>query len=117
MANTKTSIWSIEHSVCSLESALLLNAWLGTISTVVRSSGIGALRPSEKRLLEIVTSIIKETDYAEVLYLPDDDASRYLHIASSVIKLWSRVFGGIHVLEIDNDVRNGLQLVANSIQP
>ncbi|KAI0445557.1 hypothetical protein F4803DRAFT_135343 [Xylaria telfairii] len=117
MANTKTSIWSIEHSVCSLESALLLNAWLGTVSTVVRSCGIGALRPSEKRLLGIVTSIIKETDYAEMLYLPDDDGSRYLYMASTVIKLWSRVFGGIHVLEIDDDVRSGLQLVANSIQP
>ncbi|KAI8955998.1 hypothetical protein F4801DRAFT_586629 [Xylaria longipes] len=117
MATTKTSIWSIEHSVCSLESALLLNAWLGTISTVVQSSGIGALRPSERRLLGIVTSIIKETDYAEILYLPDDDASRYLHMAAIVIKLWSAVFGGIHVLEIDDDVRWTLRLVADSIQP
>ncbi|KAI1745369.1 hypothetical protein F4680DRAFT_102051 [Xylaria scruposa] len=117
MATTKTSIWSIEHSVCSLESALLLNAWLQTISTVVRSSGTGALRPSEKRLLGIVTSIIKETDYAEILYLPDDDASRYLHMAATIIKLWSCVFGGIHVLEIDDDVRSGLRLIANSIQP
>ncbi|KAI1754715.1 hypothetical protein F4782DRAFT_457038 [Xylaria castorea] len=117
MATTKTSIWSVEHSVCSLESALLLNTWLGTISTVVRSSGIGALRLSEKRLLNIVTSIIKETDYAEILYLPDDDASRYLHMAATVIKLWSCVFGGIHVLEIDDDVRSGLRLVADSIQP
>ncbi|KAI0552757.1 hypothetical protein F4679DRAFT_49885 [Xylaria curta] len=117
MATTKTSIWSIEHSVCSLESALLLNAWLRTISTVVRSSGTGALRPSEKRLLGIVTSIIKETDYAEILYLSDDDASRYLHMAATVIKLWSCVFGGIHVLEIDDDVRSGLRLIANSIQP
>ncbi|KAI0194843.1 hypothetical protein EV127DRAFT_201173 [Xylaria flabelliformis] len=117
MATTKTSIWSIEHSVCSLESALLLNAWLRTISTVVRSSGTEALRPSEKRLLGIVTSIIKETDFAEILYLPDDDASRYLHMAATVIKLWSCVFGGIHVLEIDDDVRSGLRLIADSIQP
>ncbi|KAI0453164.1 hypothetical protein F5B21DRAFT_304644 [Xylaria acuta] len=116
MANTKTSIWSVENSVCSLESALLLNAWLGTISTVVRSAGIGALRPSEKILLGIVTSIIKETDYAEILYLPDDDASRYLHTAATIIKLWSRVFGGIHVLEIDDDVRSGLRFVADSVQ-
>ncbi|KAI0472430.1 hypothetical protein F4859DRAFT_104330 [Xylaria cf. heliscus] len=117
MATTKTSIWSVEHSVCSLESALLLRAWLGMISTVVRSSGTGVLRPSEKRLLGIVTSIIKETDYAEILYLPDDDANRYLHMAATVIKLWSRVFGGVHVLEIDDDVRSGLHLVADSIQP
>ncbi|GAW15349.1 hypothetical protein ANO14919_047580 [Xylariales sp. No.14919] len=117
MANTKTSIWSIEHSICSLESALLLKAWLGVISTVVQTSGAVALRTSEKRLLGIVTSIIKETDYAEILQLPDEDASRYQHMAITVIKLWSCVFQGIHVLEIDDDVRCCLRLVAESIQP
>ncbi|KAI1149179.1 hypothetical protein F4825DRAFT_464328 [Nemania diffusa] len=117
MATTKTSIWSVEHSVCSLESALLLKAWLGMISTVVRSSGVKALRISEKRLLGIVTSIIKETDYAEMINLSDDDASRYQHMAMVVVNLWSRVFQGVHVLEIDDDVRYGLQLVADSIQP
>ncbi|KAI3340387.1 hypothetical protein F4824DRAFT_487341 [Ustulina deusta] len=117
MANTKTSIWSIEHSVCCLESALLLKAWLGIISAVVQSSGTGALRTSEKKLLEIVTSIIRETDFSETLYLPDDDPSRYQHLAITVIKLWSCVFQGIHVLEIDDDVRCYLRLAADSIQP
>ncbi|KAI1428795.1 hypothetical protein F5Y12DRAFT_632024 [Xylaria sp. FL1777] len=117
MATTKTSIWSIEHSICSLESASLLKAWLVMISTVVQSSGTRALRMSEKKLLGIVTSIIKETDFSEILYLPEDDPSRYQHIAIAVIKLWSSVFQGIHVLEIDDEVRSYLRLAAESIQP
>jgi hypothetical protein len=116
MSTTKTSIWSVEHSVCSLESALLLKAWLGMISSVVQSSGTGALRTSEKRLIGIVTSIINETDYADTLYSTDDGAIRYQHMAVLVIKLWARVFQGIHILEIDDDVRCGLRLVADSIQ-
>jgi hypothetical protein len=114
MANSKTSIWCVEHSVCSLESALLLKAWLEMISTIVRSSGIGSLRTSEKRLLRIITAIIKETDYAETLYLLENDASRYQSMAATVVELWTRVFQGVHVLEIDDDVRCYLQLVKDS---
>ncbi|KAI1281835.1 hypothetical protein F5Y07DRAFT_271784 [Xylaria sp. FL0933] len=117
MATTKTSIWSVEHSVCSLESALLLKTWLVVISRVVQSSGTCVLRTSEKKLLEIVTSIIKETDFSGILNLPDDDPSRYQQMAMAVIKLWSCVFQGIHVLEIDDDVRGYLRLAAESIQP
>ncbi|KAI1291631.1 hypothetical protein F5Y03DRAFT_30685 [Xylaria venustula] len=117
MAIKKTSIWSIEHSVCSLESALLLKTWLELISTVVRSSGTAALRASEKKLLGIVTSIIRETDYSEILYLSEDDPNRYQQIAVAAIKLWSGVFQGIHVLEMDDDVRGYLRLAAESIQP
>ncbi|KAI1117498.1 hypothetical protein F5Y14DRAFT_350497 [Nemania sp. NC0429] len=118
MANTKTPIWSVEHSVCSLESAFLLKSWLEMISTVVRSSGVETLRASEKKLLGIVTAIIKESDCASILYLREDDAGRYEHMATAVISLWSRVFQGIHVLEIDDDVRCCLRhMAADSIQP
>ncbi|KAI1171663.1 hypothetical protein F4777DRAFT_44833 [Nemania sp. FL0916] len=117
MAATKTSIWSIEHSICSIESALLLKDWLEMISTVVQSSSVSTLRTSEKRLLDIVTTIIKETEHTEILHLPEADARRYQHMASVVIDLWRRVFQGVHVLEIDDDVSYSLRLVADSIIP
>lgn len=117
MANTKTSIWSIEHSICSLESAVLLKSWLIMISTVVQASGLEMLRISEKKLLGIVTSIIKETEHADILQLPDHDPSRYRRMAKAVMILWSCVFSGIHILEIDDEVRRELRRVADSIQP
>ncbi|KAJ3566076.1 hypothetical protein NPX13_g7269 [Xylaria arbuscula] len=116
MANTKTSIWSIEHSIASVESALLLKTWLAMISTVVQSSGTGSLRAAEKKLLGIVTSIIEETDLSEILQVPDHDPSRYQHMAIAVIKLWSSIFQGSHILEFDDDVRYYLRLAAESIQ-
>jgi hypothetical protein len=116
MATTKTSIWSIEHSVCSLESAVLLKNWLATISAVVASSGTSGLRISEKKLLGIITAIIKETDYADILSLPDENAIRYQHLAAAVVALWSSLFQGTHILEIDDDVSSALRLLADSTQ-
>ncbi|KAI8630949.1 hypothetical protein F5Y19DRAFT_483589 [Xylariaceae sp. FL1651] len=115
MAATKTPIWSIEHSLCSLESALLLKDWLGIMATVVQASGIEALHKSEKRLIRVITAIIQETDHAETLDFPDDDATRYQRMAATVVKLWTHVYQGTHVLEIDDNIRNGLRLVADSL--
>lgn len=117
MDNTKTSIWSIEHSICSMESAVLLKFWLIMISTVVQASSLEVLRTYEKKLLGIVTSIIKETDQADILQIPDHYASRYRHMARAVMTLWSCVFNGIHILEIDDEVRRQLRRVADSIRP
>jgi len=116
MATTKTSIWSIEHSVCSLESAVLLKNWLAMISTVVASSGTDGLRVSEKKLLGIFTAIIKETDYAGILSLPDDNAIRYQRMAATIIELWASLFQGPHILEIDDEVSSALRVLADSIQ-
>ncbi|KAL7620384.1 hypothetical protein AAE478_009379 [Parahypoxylon ruwenzoriense] len=82
MARGNTPIWTIEHSLCSLECARLLKDWLGMISTIMGSYGTGGLRKAEKTLLEIVDGIIKETYLAETLDVLEDDASRVQRMAS-----------------------------------
>ncbi|KAI0397156.1 hypothetical protein F5Y17DRAFT_12772 [Xylariaceae sp. FL0594] len=115
MATTKTSIWSIEHTVCSVESALLLKQWLANVSRVIASAGTGGLRRSEKKLLGIITAIIQETDFSNILNLPKENPSRYQHMAATVISLWASFFEGPHVLEIDDDVSSRLRSLAESI--
>lgn len=109
MSRTKTAIWSIEHSLCSLECATLLKDWLEMISTTVRLWGIEILRGVEKKLLGIITGIIKETSFAESLDLIEDDASRYQRMATNVVKIWAQIFQGVHVFEFDDTIRVRLQ--------
>ncbi|KAI1378637.1 hypothetical protein F4677DRAFT_373616 [Hypoxylon crocopeplum] len=114
MANVKTPIWTIEHSLCSLECALLLRNWLERISTTIKSCGIEGLRKAERKLLGIITVIIRETCLAETLDILEDDAARVQRMASTVAKVWAGIFQGVHILEIDNVIRAGLQVLADS---
>lgn len=111
VARTKTPIWTIEHSLCSLECALLLKDWIEMISVTVQVSGLESLRTVEKKLLEIIRGIIKETSFAETLNIPNDDASHVRSIAAIVVKLWAQIFQGVHIYDIDNQISSNLQLL------
>jgi hypothetical protein len=114
MALSKTAIWTIEHSLCSLECALVLKYWLEMIVATVQSSGTKGLRKVETKLLGLVTSIIKETCVSEALNVAEDEASHFRRISSMVTAMWATMFQGAHVLEIDKVVGASLQLLANS---
>ncbi|TPX16232.1 uncharacterized protein E0L32_012430 [Thyridium curvatum] len=112
MSSSVNPIWTIEHSICSLECALLLKDWLETIAAVTRSAGAEeGLRKGEKKLLDIVVDIIKETDFSATLNIMEDEASRYQRMAATVIKIWAQIFQGTHVLEIDDAIGASFQLL------
>jgi hypothetical protein len=114
MTTTKTGIWSLEHSICSLESAILLRDWLNLISLTIRTSSSDALQKVEKRLLGIITDIIKGTLFAGTLDILEDYASKIERMACTVIKIWAAVFQGVNVLEIENAIGAGLQLLSET---
>ncbi|KAI9833933.1 MAG: hypothetical protein M1819_003442 [Sarea resinae] len=114
MALTKTPLWNIEHSLCSLECALLLKTWLEMISTAIKSGGTDGLQDVERKLLRTITGIIKETCLAETLDFPEDDASHFQRMAGTVVELWAQIFQGVHILEIDNVIGASLQLLSNT---
>ncbi|RYP74433.1 hypothetical protein DL769_004010 [Monosporascus sp. CRB-8-3] len=114
VAQTKLPIWGIEHSVSSLECALLLKDWLGMISETVRSCGVERLRKTEKELLAITTEIIKQTDFANTLDIMEDDASRFQRMAWTVTKVWAQLFRGAQTFEIGNVIGASLQLLADT---
>lgn len=84
------------------------------MSTTVKSCGTEGLCNSERKLLEIITGIIKETTYANTMDILEDDASHFQLMATTVIKLWTQIFQGVHILEIDNVIGAGLQLLLNA---
>jgi len=114
MARTKTPIWSIEHSLCSLECALLLKHWLEMMSQTTRDFGVDDLSKVESKLLGIITSIVKESNLAETLDIFEDDSSRYQRMAETVVKLWAEIFQGAHVHDVDNTISAALQLLADT---
>jgi hypothetical protein len=114
LALTKTPLWNIEHSLCSLECGLLLKDWLEMISTTTRSCGTDGLRSTERRLLDIITGIIKETSYANTLDILEDDASHFQRMSITVVKLWAQIFQGVHILDIDNVIGARLQCLSNT---
>ncbi|KAI5864795.1 hypothetical protein GGS23DRAFT_463896 [Durotheca rogersii] len=112
MARANTPIWTVEHSLCSLECALLLRDWLEATSATLSAYGTETLRKTERKLLQIVTEIIQETHLADTLDVLEDEASHLRRMGSTVIRLWAEIFQGAHVLEIDNVIGASLRLLA-----
>jgi len=86
IASSKTPVWTTEHSLCSLECALLLKDWLDMISTISRSGGTEGLRPVERKLLGVLTGIIRESLFTDSLDFKEDDQahiSRWLELSSN----------------------------------
>jgi hypothetical protein len=114
MTTTKTAIWSLEHSICSLESAILLKGWLDTISHTIRSLGEDILSKIERRLLEIIMDIIRGSSLASTLDIPEDYASKIQRMACTVINIWAAIFQGVNLLDIENTIGASLQLLAET---
>jgi len=106
MVRIKIPIWSIEHSLGSLECALLLKDWLEMISTVGTD-----LRPAEKKIIGIVHGIIRETSFAPTL---DGLEDNILLMSSTIIKIWTEIFKGEHVHDIDNEIYASLNALSQA---
>ncbi|KAI0150191.1 hypothetical protein GGR57DRAFT_199687 [Xylariaceae sp. FL1272] len=115
MATTKTSIWCVEHSICSLKSALVLRDWLEMISLVVRSSGGVSLQNIERKLLGTVKSIIKETSFAGTLDIIEDESNSIYRMANTTIRIWAGIFQGTHVFTLDNQIGWSFKYMADSM--
>lgn len=118
VARTRLPIWSIEHSLCGLECAVLIWLWLRMISDVVGTSGLLSLRRSEQRLLRMIEGVVLETDeeIGNAHYMKLEDsilATRYRLMAGTILKLWVTMFQGNNVFELDNLIGQTLQHLAS----
>lgn len=116
IARTYIPFWSVEHSLSSFECAILLRQWLKTLAMVVSTCGMDELSKGEKLLLEIITDIIRETSLAHTLDATEGDACRIELMAKLIAHLWTRIFSGAHVYEIDNVIKARFDRMA-SVNP
>ncbi|KOS19826.1 hypothetical protein ESCO_005658 [Escovopsis weberi] len=113
VARTKASNWSVQHSLCNFECALILAKWLLTMAALTAAHS--PISPEEKSLLDTVRMMLDETEFA----VPVDpslggagqgggrpeaeatsDAMRLRQLASAVLRLWAETFKGTHVFEM-----------------
>ncbi|CAG8894275.1 unnamed protein product [Penicillium egyptiacum] len=112
IARTQTLNWSIQHSLCSLECAFLLNHWLQVIAQGIESSGIQTIRDDERKLLNMFLRIVREADLMVPSDCADGDANAVRRLAASTVRLWAETFKGFHVFEISHVVEESLAIVA-----
>jgi hypothetical protein len=115
LSRVKLPFQSVEHSLCSLECAILLKDWLEMMASAVDSVGLDGLRDSEKRLLRILCGIIQETSLAETPSVVEPYESRLRRMAAIVMKLWAKASQGAHVVEISNVIADDIQRLADGL--
>lgn len=116
VARTQTMNWGVEHALCNLECAFLLAQWLLVLSECVGALGVEALRADERRLVNVVVSLIRETEFGDSF--DEDSHSHALQIrnlASSIMTLWAQIYKGSHVLDIVQLIGSGLEMLAETL--
>ncbi|KAM0525723.1 hypothetical protein ACHAPE_000434 [Trichoderma viride] len=110
VARTKSTEWSIQHSLCNFECALLLAKWLLTLASLTPSDAPITL--DEKNLLETVSRMLDETEFAVPVdpslagmnANPQMEATtgpmKLRQLASAVVRLWAETFKGTHIFDM-----------------
>lgn len=116
VARTLTLDWSCQHAVSSLECAFLPTHWLRTLANDVEIFGQDSLRRNERKMLEMVVSLIRETDLADSLDEQSTPASQIRRAAALTARLWAETFKGFHVFEVVYRIGETLSLAAESLE-
>lgn len=113
---TQSMNGSIQHPLCTLECAILLSRWLGIISDAIETSGLESLREDERKLLGMIASLIRETDWADTLENKEGDTQCIRRMAATVVRLWAETFRGVHIFEIVRVIGETLCIVAETLE-
>ncbi|UNI22999.1 hypothetical protein JDV02_008841 [Purpureocillium takamizusanense] len=116
VAKTQTFIWSIQHSLCSLECALLLSKWLEAIS-MLGADPSPAISDSEMRILSLVRTVLEETEFR----VPTDEQLMSLsqlakHLNVGVLRVWAAVFKGAQTWAIVEVIGDSLDMYADILE-
>ncbi|KEQ93027.1 hypothetical protein AUEXF2481DRAFT_90668 [Aureobasidium subglaciale EXF-2481] len=117
VARTQTLEWSIQHSLCNFECALLLCSWLECIACAVECADMDTLRDDEKELLAALSGLINESELLDnVPDVQDSHASRIRRLSWCATKLWAEIFGGGYVFEVSRLVGTTLSGIADVLE-
>lgn len=113
VAKTQSFIWSIQHSLCTLECAYLMSKWLEALSIPNPEVPI---TEDERRITAIVKNMLDETEFA----LPPDvlvDSPSYIkHLSAGVLRVWATIFKGAQTWAIVDVIGSALNLYADMLE-
>ncbi|MCJ1301827.1 hypothetical protein MMC08_004628 [Hypocenomyce scalaris] len=109
---TQMSLWSVQHSLCSLECAFLLSKWLEAVTVYPLEPG---LSEDERRLLVFITNMLSETEFPVPAPAPvlREEASKKL--SASVVRVWARIFRGLRIWDVVDTIGRALDVYADML--
>lgn len=111
VAKTQTFIWSIQHSLCSLECAFLLSKWLEALSLPNPDPPIS---DDERRISSLVKTMLDETEFA----VPDGMSPRMMNksLSAGVLRVWATIFKGAQTWAIVDVIGSSLNIYADMLE-
>jgi hypothetical protein len=113
VAKTQSFIWSIQHSLCTLECAYLMSKWLDALS--VEHPDPPATE-DEKRIIAIVKNMLDETEFALSPFISIDSPSYTKHLSAGVLRVWAMIFKGSQTWAIVDVIGSALNLYADMLE-
>lgn len=113
VAQTQTFIWSIQHSICSLECAFLLSKWLEALS---QQNPDPPISDDERRIAALVKMMLDETEFPVPSHLAMGSPEMNQHLNAGVLRVWAQIFKGSQTWAIVGVVGNALNICADMAQ-
>ena len=123
VAKTQTFVWSIQHSLCSLECALMLSKWLEAVSVSVSTSASASrtdadppLTADERKILSLVKTVLDETEFAVPPEKMLDLAEMAKYLNAGVSRVWGTIFRGAQTWDIVDVIGSALNIYADMLE-
>ncbi|KAF2871634.1 hypothetical protein BDV95DRAFT_45015 [Massariosphaeria phaeospora] len=113
VAKTQSFIWSIQHSLCTLECAYLMSKWLEALSVPNPEPPI---TEDEQRIIAIVNSMLDETEFALPPEVAVDSPSYTKYLSAGVLRVWATIFKGAQTWAIVDVIGSALNLYADMLE-
>jgi hypothetical protein len=113
VAKTQSFIWSIQHSLCTLECAYLMSKWLEALSLPNPEPPV---TEDERRIAAIVKDMLDETEFALPPDIPTDSPAYTKYLSAGVLRVWATIFKGAQTWAIVDVIGSALNLYANMLE-
>ncbi|KAL7774981.1 hypothetical protein CFE70_005896 [Pyrenophora teres f. teres 0-1] len=113
VAKTQSFIWSIQHSLCTLECAYLMSKWLEALSEPHKDPPI---TEDEYKIIAIVKSMLDETEFAVPSKDVADSPSFMRQLSAGVLRVWAMIFKGSQTWAIVDVIGSSLNLYADMLE-
>ncbi|KAG9185104.1 hypothetical protein G6011_07648 [Alternaria panax] len=113
VAKTQSFIWSIQHSLCTLECAYLMSKWLEALS--VRQAD-PPVTEDEHKIIAIVKSMLDETEFAIPAGITPDSPNFTRLLSAGMLRVWAMIFKGSQTWAIVDIIGISLNLYADMLE-
>lgn len=113
VAKTQPFIWSIQHSLCTLECAYLMSKWLEALS--VRDPD-PPVTEDENRIIAIVKSMLDETEFALPPDVTPSSPNFTKQLSAGVLRVWAMIFKGSQTWAVVDIIGSSLNLYADMLE-